>query len=558
MGVVINSIGTSSGSGRDYSTINSWISFVPANVVASGNSYIGQCYNDTEFALFGSGAIAAFSGHTTDASHTITLTTAPGQSFIDNVNALTNALDYNAANGVGVRLSSGTGLVFTVTDTYVTLSKLQIYKNSSSNNNTINASSGNNLTIDRCIIKTDDAFARQMVITGTNALVTNSLFIGTNDGEALLEVQGTNSHVSCCTFIIPHNATGTGPAIGIIWFNPTATGSTATDCAFFSPGAGPTVMKPATNSGGTLANVVYTNCATDNSSMNGVTEVNSQTGVVFNTAFVQFDISLGLDCRVADTSGLINVGITDNLYVPLAIDIVGTSRPQLLQWTIGCWEFTPDPVTFDAKSTAITDSGAGVTTFTQANLTITAAANALVYQAIFGANVTAVTAHWDSTGTNQLMTLLGSNYDATSATAHFIFGLLNPTTGAKTFSISWTTAAQVSLCGSSWRGASSFGSFNSNKGTSAGPNSLQITCTGNDFAVAQHANDAVSYTTANGTEMWTPDDTPSAWTSVGNYNPGPSPTLTGTFGTSADWHSSGVAIMAASTVLQGMASKVWK
>jgi hypothetical protein len=77
MPTVVNTIG--SGAGRDYSTLAAWAASLPANLVADGNSYQGDCYNDSEFT--GSATLLTLSGHTTDASHTITLTTGPGQSF---------------------------------------------------------------------------------------------------------------------------------------------------------------------------------------------------------------------------------------------------------------------------------------------------------------------------------------------------------------------------------------------------------------------------------------------------------------------------------------------
>src|SRR5262249_25313543 len=98
MGIVTKTIGTS---GRDYSTVQAWEDALPANLVTDGNSQVGQCFNDSEFTV--AGDILTISGETTDASHTITITTGSGQSFRDNAGVQTNALLYNVSNGVGLR-----------------------------------------------------------------------------------------------------------------------------------------------------------------------------------------------------------------------------------------------------------------------------------------------------------------------------------------------------------------------------------------------------------------------------------------------------------------------
>src|SRR5215471_8228316 len=121
MPTITNSIGTS---GRDYSTIAAWITALPANLVTDGNSYVGQCYNDSEFVIT---STLSFSGHTTDSTHTITLTTGPGQSFRDNASVRTNPLVYDASKGVGVRITTANALL-TVSDNFVTISNLQLYK----------------------------------------------------------------------------------------------------------------------------------------------------------------------------------------------------------------------------------------------------------------------------------------------------------------------------------------------------------------------------------------------------------------------------------------------
>src|SRR5947209_3758092 len=98
--VVTKSIG--SAGGRDYSTIALFIAALPANLVTADQQWIGECYNDSEFAI---GSALAFSGITTDATRNIILRCASGQSFNDNAGKATNALRYNQTNGVGIRVT---------------------------------------------------------------------------------------------------------------------------------------------------------------------------------------------------------------------------------------------------------------------------------------------------------------------------------------------------------------------------------------------------------------------------------------------------------------------
>ena len=116
MAIITNSIGTS---GRDYSTIQAWEDALPANLVTDGNSYIGECYNDSEFT-----AGAAFSS-TTSATYSITLTAAAGHSFQDHVNMRTNPLRYDQTKGVGVRATNTYFNMFSGTSTNININRLQ-------------------------------------------------------------------------------------------------------------------------------------------------------------------------------------------------------------------------------------------------------------------------------------------------------------------------------------------------------------------------------------------------------------------------------------------------
>lgn len=167
-------------------------------------------------------------------------------------------------------------------------------------------------------------------------------------------------------------------------------------------------------------------------------------------------------------------------------------------------------VAVDAVSSAATQSGLGVTTFTHTNLTIGASLSngALIFGVVFDATITSPNAHWDSTGTNQLMTLLGTVSISANAMIA-LFGLRNPTSGNKTFSTSWTTATSCTVFGISFTGvdqtsnAAAFKNFNSATGTSTAP-SVTITSATGDAVVAwfMHDNGSFDFSSLNNTTLY--------------------------------------------------------
>lgn len=129
MATITSTIGTAS---RNYSTLQAWADTIPADVVASGNSYLGNAYNDSEFT--GSyPSVLDFGAHTCDATHTITLTAAPGQSFQDHPTVRTNPLNYDQTKGVAVRNTGSYTVVInsansgaTAASSYVIITRLQV------------------------------------------------------------------------------------------------------------------------------------------------------------------------------------------------------------------------------------------------------------------------------------------------------------------------------------------------------------------------------------------------------------------------------------------------
>jgi hypothetical protein len=206
---VTNSIGTAS---RDYSTIALWEAALPASAVTAGNSYVGQCYNDSEFT-----AGATFAGTTTDATHTITLTTGPGQSFRDNAGAATNPLRYDQSKGVGIAGNVSYATVFDGSDQYVTISNLQIKNLKAEQGTHALWLTGANSTIDSCIFETvsgSTANATSVVVLGgSNSLIQNCVAVPkTSSAVYGIRFVATGSAINC-TIARPTNFTAGGNGI---------------------------------------------------------------------------------------------------------------------------------------------------------------------------------------------------------------------------------------------------------------------------------------------------------------------------------------------------------
>lgn len=128
-------------------------------------------------------------------------------------------------------------------------------------------------------------------------------------------------------------------------------------------------------------------------------------------------------------------------------------------------------VLFDAKATSEVFA-ASATTVSNTNLTIAANSNrALVATLIFSLKtVSAVTCTWDAGGSNQAMTLIKSANSAGASGRVDLFGLVNPISGNKTLTCSWTTAsADAFLDAVSWYGVDQTG------GVTTFPNSTSAT-----------------------------------------------------------------------------------
>ena len=107
---VVKTIGT----GGDYSTLQAWEDAAPANLVSADQVWEGRVLNN----LSSGSTILTISGSTSDATRFKHLTAAPGVSFRDHANKLTNPLRADNTKGVEVRCTANWSPGFVFSEPY--------------------------------------------------------------------------------------------------------------------------------------------------------------------------------------------------------------------------------------------------------------------------------------------------------------------------------------------------------------------------------------------------------------------------------------------------------
>ncbi len=317
MAIVTKSIGTAGG--RDYSTINAWDAAIPANLVTAGDSWVGECYNDSQF---GSSVLAA---HTTDATHTIKLTAAAGQSFQDHASVRTNALRYNQSLGVGLR---GTGtysstLNINGTIDYLTISRLQIYHTSANGTCHVvlfNASNANNCLLKDCIIEQADDSNVVQNIQGSSLAINCAIIVDNSTSGVVAVKTFTGGTITHCTIARASNRTAGGT--GITQSHGTAL---VKSCAIF--GYTTPVNASASSSS--------TKCGTEQSS--GIPGTSHQFSISYSASSPFSNAttaSSAHDFKTVSGTTLDGNGLLDSTNAPN--DITGFARPAAP--TIGAWQ----------------------------------------------------------------------------------------------------------------------------------------------------------------------------------------------------------------------------
>lgn len=318
--MTVKSIG--SGGGRDYANIADWEAACPANLVTSADTWIGELYNDSEFVVTSTISIA---GITTSADYYIELRPASGQAFNDHPDKLTNALRYNASNGVAIRSSIPYYHTLAISTKYTRLTDLQIKSTVSRGAVTMIREADYGI-INRCIL---EGWGSQGALSlgGTNTIAINCLAISiaTHGGAHGISFdQGSTAPMEAlfCTAVYPSNLSATGD--GKAFYEVYATATVKNSAGFGFRGG---------SSGGIYANKPTGDyVATDDSLFDG-------TNLLQNKVYAdQFEsvLSPSYDFRVKAGSDLIGAGVPDARTG--GFDILKQTRSATAP-TIGAFEF---------------------------------------------------------------------------------------------------------------------------------------------------------------------------------------------------------------------------
>ena len=319
---ITKTVGTSS---RDYSDIQSALDDLPASLVTADERWIFDLYADSEFTPAGK---LDDGGPTTDSTRYVWVRAASGESFRDNASVQTNALKYNASNGVAVRQTANFVATFDFSSNFARISGVQAQTKvgaSGVNSHAINTE--NDALVENCLGHADGTGAAIQLRDACVARNTIGIMTGGSGfpfrypGSVGFTVEYYN-----CTAVAPSD--NTTDESGFHSLNSSGTSSaTIKNCV--SCGCTGGFTNDPTNCTGN-------NNATDDTSVGFGTS--NQDGITYADQFEDVTDS-AYDFRVKSGADLIDVGATLSTEIPDEDDIAATARPSGSSWDIGCWEF---------------------------------------------------------------------------------------------------------------------------------------------------------------------------------------------------------------------------
>lgn len=294
--------------GADYATPALWFASLASSLSANET---GQCQN-AEITVT---AAQSLSGITTN-GFTITLTAGAGNSFADHASKTTNQLRYNASNGAAIRKTSGSDALFDIQNSNVTISKLQLAKDSVYGYVVYMPDSGySGRVIDQCILQFNNTPANQTLL-GANITVKNTLVLARSNVPGVFNAGGASSYQN----VVIANVSGGGGTTGFDTYSGSPTLRNVAVYGFATGYSG---------TAGTCANN-----ATDKASFGGTNfGTSGQVSLVGSTEWESVTAS-SEDFRLKSTSAkLKDLGTATS--VP-STDIIGQSRSGSTD--IGVWE----------------------------------------------------------------------------------------------------------------------------------------------------------------------------------------------------------------------------
>lgn len=178
MALIIKTVGAT---GRDYTTVAAAVASIPADVVASGNSYVIEL----EKAIYGAIAITNFN---CSATNNITLRPIAGHGYRDSLNFAESPLRYDSTRGASIE--SGADWVKAIglgNTSYVVLDGLQISTTGAENPGIAAPDNATETTVRNCLIRTSGAFSTPIKTNRSLRAINN----------VILQLQGDQPGIRC-------------------------------------------------------------------------------------------------------------------------------------------------------------------------------------------------------------------------------------------------------------------------------------------------------------------------------------------------------------------------
>ncbi len=303
----------------DYTTLQSWEDAAPANLVTDGNIWQGQCTVATD-EFTSASSILTMSGSTADATHYKELTTGTGASFKDNVNVQTNALRYNASNGVAIRVTTGATSGINLSENYARINNIQFKTDYVASYYTCMSLPNTGCIIKSCIIESlgsHGALVGTLKLTGGATAINCLIIMRRSAADSIITGNNQAGTLLNCTIVCPSDiAVKTTNGISSNYST-----QLTRNCAIFG----------CTNVKAGSSTYTFTTCYTDVAAPPAGCTTVTYTNQFQDTtdATRDFRLKTGADC--------LDAGTTDSANA--ATDIAGTARPQGSAYDVGCWEY---------------------------------------------------------------------------------------------------------------------------------------------------------------------------------------------------------------------------
>lgn len=323
--------------------LQSWHDAAPASLVTATERWIGECQNDglitNAFVDFGAQVKA------TDASNYFYLRAGAGQGFNDHASKLTNALRYNASNGVAFRSSTLNGQTSLVTgsSSYLTVEGIQFQHNAGGSVNSVSGIvwvTRATAKYVNCIFEANGTAIYRGDSTGTNrGRFINCVMYCTQSGTAGIRAFTDQSAdmYNCTVFLF--GATSAACVINA------STSTVVKNTIGYAAGSG-------ADFSGTVAAGSTNNVSSDSSAPGSGSLINQtlSTLITNDSSFAAFDAK--------PISATLNVGVRDQTNTA-DLDILKIGRSTSFP-TIGAMEFTAT-ITLDISSSAVSEVTADLT-----------------------------------------------------------------------------------------------------------------------------------------------------------------------------------------------------